>query len=52
MMCKLCWKNKATVRDRDNPTDRRKTICSECHKRRLAHDLAYMLRYNRTRGID
>ena len=52
MRCKLCWSNEATVRDRNTPTDKRKTICSECHKRRLAHDIAYIVRYKKSRGIE
>ena len=51
MKCKLCWTNEATVRDRDRPGDKRKTICAECHRRRLAEDMSYLLRYNRARGI-
>ncbi len=51
MKCKLCWKNEATVRDRNTPTERRKTICKECHEKRLNHDMAFILRYNRARGI-
>lgn len=49
--CKLCWKNEATVRDRERPTEKTKTICGECHANRLKQDLAFVLSYNRSRGI-
>lgn len=49
--CKLCWENEATVRDRENPTEKMKTVCGECHTQRIKRDMAWILRYNRARGI-
>lgn len=43
MKCKICKKNEATVRDRNNPTSPRKTICKECHRQRLMCDMTMIL---------
>ena len=48
---KICMKNPATMRDRERPTDRTKTICNSCHAIRLGHDLSDIMRYNRVKGI-
>ena len=39
MKCKICGIGEAEVRDRDNPTNPRKTICGRCHAKRLLGDL-------------
>lgn len=36
--CINCGKNEAALRDRNNPTSRRKTICRDCHAERLRGD--------------
>ena len=39
-MCKICGIYPAEVRDRNNPTNPRKTICRKCHGKRLQGDMA------------
>ena len=51
MKCKICGIGEAEVRDRDNPTDPRKMICSKCHGKRLLGDIrGIMAIYKRRKG--
>lgn len=49
--CKLCGERPATVPDRESPTPVfRPAICADCHARRLAGDLAGILRAQQSKG--
>ena len=43
MKCKICKIREATVQDRNDPTNRRKTVCGVCHGKRLIEDLVSVL---------
>jgi len=43
MKCKICKTREATIQDRNEPTNRRKTVCSICHGKRLLGDLVSVL---------
>jgi hypothetical protein len=43
MKCKICRTRKATVQDRNSPTDRKKTLCGVCHGKRLLEDVISVL---------
>jgi hypothetical protein len=50
MKCNICRDKEATVRDRERPSDRRKTICEDCHRERLVGDFKHILSVERRRN--
>lgn len=43
MKCKICNDREAEVIDRNDPTNRKKTICRECQRDRLLCDMSIIL---------
>ena len=50
MKCKICGEREAEVRDRDDPTNPKKTICSKCHGKRLLGDIRGIMAAYRRKG--
>ncbi len=51
MVCKICYKEKATLPDRNKPWSKRKEICSKCHQDRLKSDLKVIIKDNIKRSV-
>lgn len=49
-LCKLCGVNEAAVPDREKDRVWRRSICRECHGKRLQSDLREILRAINARG--
>ena len=43
MICKICKQRVAEVRDRNDPLNKKKTICKKCHAQRLMCDMSMIL---------
>ena len=51
MKCKICKRNEAEVRDRNDPLNKKKAICRYCHEQRLRSDMALIIDLHK-RGIE
>ena len=43
MKCKICKQREAEVGDRNDPLNKKKTICKKCHAQRLMCDMSMIL---------
>ena len=50
MICKICKQRPAEIRDRNDPTSRKKTVCKNCHGKRLLEDLVSVLMTGKRRN--
>jgi len=50
MKCKICKRNEAEVQDRNDPLNKKKTICRYCHEHRLRCDMALIINLDKMRG--